>query len=57
MAHSCPICCQTCYCGGDIDDCVFDFDKYYFACTHCPEDDEYEEQYEPEGTENESSTT
>ena len=26
MAHSCPECGQCCYCGSDIDNCLFDFD-------------------------------
>lgn len=35
VAHSCPECGQTCYCGSDIDDCLFDFDEDSDACTHC----------------------
>ncbi|MCE5309669.1 MAG: hypothetical protein LLG20_18700 [Acidobacteriales bacterium] len=35
MAHSCPECGQVCYCGSDIDDCLFDFDEDVEACTHC----------------------
>lgn len=35
MAHSCPECGCTCYCNGDIDDCVFDFDEDVAACTCC----------------------
>lgn len=27
MAHSCPICDQQCYCGGDIDDICMDGTK------------------------------
>lgn len=34
MAHSCPECGQTCYCGNDIDDCLFDFDEDVAGCTH-----------------------
>lgn len=34
MAHSCPECGQTCYCGSDIDDCLFDFDEDVEACMH-----------------------
>lgn len=37
MAHSCPRCWQTCYCGGDIDDICFDGDAP--DCTHCPTHD------------------
>jgi hypothetical protein len=37
MAHSCPTCYVTCYCGGDIDDLVFDNSKEQFSCTHCEE--------------------
>lgn len=32
MAHSCPECGQTCYCGGDIDDINFGETS---ACDHC----------------------
>lgn len=48
MAHECPECYQTCYCGGDIDDCCFNFDEDVMKCTHCPPDgvdDEEEPQY------------
>ena len=38
MAHSCPECGQICYCGGDIDDCVFDGTSDQDRCTHCPLD-------------------
>jgi hypothetical protein len=37
MSHECPDCGQTCYCGGDIDDCEFDDPLTVDACTHCPE--------------------
>ncbi len=40
MAHSCPVCGLTCYCGSDIDDCLFDFDEDIDACTHCDDFDE-----------------
>lgn len=44
MAHSCPECGQCCYCGSDIDDCLFDFDDDVAACTHCDgEGPEYED--------------
>jgi len=51
MAHSCPACGMICYCGLDIDDCLFDFDADVDACTHCDEDGEcaYEEEYWEEG--------
>jgi hypothetical protein len=58
MAHSCPDCGMTCYCGSDIDDCLLDFEADVNACTHCvckkcgqlredcdcypPSDDEYD---------------
>lgn len=45
MAHSCPECGLTCYCGEDIDDCLFDFDDDVEACTHwkiCENDDDDE---------------
>ena len=35
MAHSCPECGMQCYCGSDIDDCLFDFWEDVEACTHC----------------------
>ena len=35
MAHSCPVCDEACYCGGDIDD-IFDCDlDAQDNCTHC----------------------
>lgn len=42
MAHSCPECGSACYCGGDIDDCLLDFDEDVEACTHCDGADEPE---------------
>ncbi len=42
MAHECPACGRTCYCGGDIDDCVFDDEKYVDFCTCCDETEEEE---------------
>ena len=44
MAHSCPECGQTCYCGSDIDDCLFDDEEDSLACTHylSPSCDGYE---------------
>lgn len=42
MAHSCPDCYSICYCGGDIDDCLLDFDEDVDACAHwklCGRDD------------------
>lgn len=51
MAHSCPKCGEVCYCGSDIDDCLFDFDEDVNACTHCDVEDvpdfyEYEDETE-----------
>lgn len=41
MAHSCPECGMICYCGSDIDDCLFDFEEDVAACTHdCSDEDE-----------------
>ena len=40
MAHSCPECGQLCFCGGDIDDCCFDFDDDVTQCSHCTDDAE-----------------
>ena len=34
MAHSCPECGQACYCGSDIDDCLFDSEEDVLDCTH-----------------------
>lgn len=42
MAHSCPECGQTCYCGGDIDDICFENTKEERNCRHwkeCANDD------------------
>lgn len=38
MAHSCPECGQTCYCGGDIDDCEFEGTEEEANCMHCVDD-------------------
>ena len=37
MAHECPECGQTCYCGGDIGDCCFNLEKGVLNCTHWKE--------------------
>lgn len=42
MAHECPDCGQTCYCHGDIDDCIFDNSEEQAVCDHCPLDDDGE---------------
>ena len=43
MSHECPVCGQTCYCNGDIDDCEFSGTEYEeYNCTHCAEE-EWEE--------------
>lgn len=34
MAHECPECGQTCYCGGDVDDCEFHDTPEEGHCTH-----------------------
>lgn len=39
MAHSCPDCGSTCYCRGDIDDCLLDFEHDIINCIHCPLED------------------
>lgn len=36
MVHTCPICGQWCYCGGDADDCGNDFADDVANCCHCP---------------------
>lgn len=46
MAHSCPECYQTCYCGGDIDDIIFEDTDEELLCGHCddvPFFDDYSE--------------
>jgi len=45
MAHECPDCGMRCHCGGDIDDIVFDDNKYSKGCCCCeskylPDDDD-----------------
>ena len=37
MAHTCPVCGQTCYCNGDIDDIILDTEEAVAKCTHCSE--------------------
>jgi len=37
MAHECPCCGQCCYCNGDIDDCLNNFEEDQDNCTHCDE--------------------
>ena len=34
MSHTCPDCGTLCFCNGDIDDCMFDFDEDVNACVH-----------------------
>ena len=38
MAHECPVC-GLCYCGGDIDDYLFNTEKHVDFCTCCEDDD------------------
>lgn len=38
--HSCPICGQACYCGGDIDDIDAGDEVAEDNCDHCDDDDE-----------------
>ena len=43
MAHECPDCGMTCYCGGDIEDCCNNYPKYVMKCNHfqeCQRDDD-----------------
>ena len=42
MAHECPICGQTCFCSGDIDDIIFGVNH---MCKHCEDDDDDWEDY------------
>ena len=44
MAHSCPDCDSTCYCGGDIDDCLLDIREHVIACTHCDDKGELDDE-------------
>jgi hypothetical protein len=46
MAHSCPECGQVCYCGTDIDDCIFDREEDVVNCVHCLGKEEDEEGWE-----------
>lgn len=46
MAHECPDCGSVCYCGGDIDDCVFNFDDDVDGCTHFKICDAEEEDFD-----------
>lgn len=39
MSHECPVCGLDCHCGGDIDDCCFNWPEYVDGCTHCPDED------------------
>lgn len=41
MAHECPECGHTCYCGGDIDDINFVEPPGY--CRHCDKDEDEDE--------------
>jgi hypothetical protein len=34
MAHTCPDCGQVCYCNGDIDDCLNEFEEDVINCNH-----------------------
>ena len=45
MAHECPACGLTCFCGGDIDDCVFNDELAVDYCDCCDEytDDDWDE--------------
>lgn len=43
MAHECPECGQVCYCGRDIDDCLFNFEEDVMRCNHwkqCEQEDD-----------------
>lgn len=45
MAHECSECGQVCYCGGDIDDCLFNGTPEELHCRHCDDrDDDPQEQ-------------
>lgn len=46
MAHECPDCYMMCYCGGDIDDLLLNYEDDVVGCTHClgkVDEDDYEE--------------
>ena len=38
VSHSCPTCSLACYCGDDIDDCLFSNDEDVSQCIHCDDD-------------------
>ena len=46
MAHECPECGMTCYCGGDIDDCLHNFRDDVMNCQHCPDDNDDDYDYD-----------
>lgn len=46
MAHSCPDCCETCYCGGDVDDAIIDEPLNQIACGHNCENDDPERDFD-----------
>lgn len=48
MSHTCPECGQVCYCGGDIDDCCFDFEENVIRCTHYLECEQQKDDYPEE---------
>ena len=49
MAHTCPECGQACYCNGDIDDCLNQFEDDVNNCVHylSPSCQNGEDDYEP----------
>ncbi len=49
MAHECPECGQVCYCGADIDDCLFNFEEDVKRCTHylqCEQENDDDDYFE-----------
>ena len=49
MAHECPECGQVCYCGRDIDDCLFNFDEDVMRCSHWEQCEQESEEEDKDG--------
>lgn len=48
MSHECPDCGQVCYCGGDWDDCLFNFEEFVINCRHYLECEPMQDDYPEE---------
>ena len=40
MSHECPDCGLTCFCGGDVNDCLANYPDEINHCGHCHENDD-----------------